>query len=227
MATITRNGTAMVRDNFSEQELYSNSWDAPDSHYLSDNTLDALQAIRDWSGQPMRVTSTYRTPAHNAASGGATNSQHLYGKAIDAQWVYNNAFWVEAFRNEMKCRGPLYDILQGLGINGLGFYDTFLHIDDRETFAAWDLSSNYDQYTMNTAFFAQGVPTECAVFDPTNPNEVNEDQSKKKRTWLQDLIAVFSSNTEDGVAAYRNSLVYLWVTALIVLASTAIYISRK
>lgn len=227
MATITRTGTNMVRDDFSNQELYSTSFDAPESHYLSDNTLDALQAIRDWSGQPMRVTSTYRTEAHNTAVGGASNSMHLYGRAIDAQWISNNEFWVEAFRNEMKCRGPLYDILIGLGIRGLGFYNTFLHIDDRDSLAAWDYATEYDTYNMNTAFFQGPAPTECAVFDPMEPNAVNEDQSKKKRTWFQDLIAAFSSSTEDGVAAFRKSLIYLWVVALIGLAAIAIYISRK
>lgn len=227
MATITRNGTSMVRDNFSEQELYSNSWDAPYSHFLSDNTLDALQAIRDWSGEPMRVTSTFRTPAHNASVGGASNSQHLYGKAIDAQWISNNAFWVEAFRNEMKCRGPLYEILQEIGIRGIGFYDTFLHIDDRPTFAAWDYSSEYDNYQLDTAFFMSPEPTECAVFDPTDPNAINAEQGKKKRTWLRDLIEAFSSNTEDGVAAFRNSLIYLWVTVIVIIASASIYLARK
>ena len=64
MAQISKNGTRMMRNNFSEMELYSKSVNAPDSHFLSDNVLDWLQNFRDWSGEPICVSSTYRTKAH-------------------------------------------------------------------------------------------------------------------------------------------------------------------
>lgn len=42
-----------------------------------------LQAIRDWAGASITINSGYRTPNHNASIGGASNSQHIYGKAVD------------------------------------------------------------------------------------------------------------------------------------------------
>ena len=50
MAQIYKNGTRMVRDNFSEMELYSGSVNAPESHYLSDNVLDWLPTSSSRSG---------------------------------------------------------------------------------------------------------------------------------------------------------------------------------
>lgn len=44
-----------------------------------------LQKARDQLGRPFIVNSWYRPPAVNQAVGGVSNSQHLYGKAVDVQ----------------------------------------------------------------------------------------------------------------------------------------------
>jgi len=44
-----------------------------------------LQRARNQIGRPVQVNSWYRPPAINAAVGGVSNSQHLYGKAADLQ----------------------------------------------------------------------------------------------------------------------------------------------
>jgi hypothetical protein len=44
-----------------------------------------LQRARNQLGRPFRVNSWYRPPDVNAAVGGASRSQHLYGKAADIQ----------------------------------------------------------------------------------------------------------------------------------------------
>lgn len=44
-----------------------------------------LQKARNQIGRPFVVNSWYRPPAVNQAVGGVSNSQHLYGKAVDVQ----------------------------------------------------------------------------------------------------------------------------------------------
>jgi Peptidase M15 len=47
------------------------------------NAANSLQEIRDFLGAPIRVSSWYRNSATNKIVGGAKNSAHLLGWAID------------------------------------------------------------------------------------------------------------------------------------------------
>lgn len=51
----------------------------------SPELVQLLERIRALDGRPLRVVSGYRTTATNAAVGGASNSQHLYGRAADIE----------------------------------------------------------------------------------------------------------------------------------------------
>lgn len=50
---------------------------------ISHQLVDVLERIRAISGKPLTIVSGYRSPATNAAVGGARHSQHLYGRAAD------------------------------------------------------------------------------------------------------------------------------------------------
>lgn len=92
---------------------------------------DNLQVLRDFLGEPIRINSAYRSPAHNKAIGGVKNSQHVLGKAAD----------IKVKDIETK---DLYLIIESLIIDGqmtdggLGLYDTFVHYDIRGSKARWD-----------------------------------------------------------------------------------------
>ena len=52
-----------------------------------------LQPVRDRIGEPVVVTSAYRSARLNKAVGGVKNSQHQYGEAADIKCKDNKALW--------------------------------------------------------------------------------------------------------------------------------------
>ncbi|PSN19381.1 peptidase M15 family protein [filamentous cyanobacterium CCP5] len=87
----------------------------------------ALEEIRyRFGGRPMGINSWYRPPAINSAIGGATNSRHLYGDAVD--------FVVSGYHP--------YDVYAALNSwwgskGGLASSSVFTHIDARGYRARW------------------------------------------------------------------------------------------
>jgi uncharacterized protein YcbK (DUF882 family) len=83
-----------------------------------------FEYIRERCGKkPITVLSAYRTVARNAAIGGAKNSYHLHGLAMDLKPPAGMT--VDEFYNIIKKDA------RPLGIGGLGKYKTFVHIDMR------------------------------------------------------------------------------------------------
>ena len=91
----------------------------------------AFEALRAAVGLPLVVLSAYRTPAHNRAVGGAPNSQHVHGRALD---LAPPDGWSPI---------ALLAVAQDIpAIRGLGLYDSFIHIDVRPApRVVWNLSS--------------------------------------------------------------------------------------
>lgn len=87
----------------------------------------------------LRVTSGYRDPAHNAAVGGARNSQHTHGRAIDLSFK-----GIEEARQR-----EIVDYARQLGARGLGYYPSnqSVHFDVRQgSPAAW--GPNYSRTSL-------------------------------------------------------------------------------
>lgn len=77
--------------------------------------LGVLENLRGQLHAPLEVVSGYRSPEHNRAVGGASNSQHLYGRAADIPW---GQVTVEMAREA--------------GATGIGHCDGFVvHVDTR------------------------------------------------------------------------------------------------
>jgi len=92
---------------------------------LDPELVRRLQAMRDELGNPIVINSGYRCPEHNRAVGGATNSQHLYGRAAD-----------------IVCPGlttaQLYKVAEKhFEDGGLGRYAGYVHVDTRVIKARW------------------------------------------------------------------------------------------
>ena len=86
-----------------------------------------LNAIRSRFGKPIIINSGYRSPEHNKAVGGVSNSQHVLGTAADIR------------PEDLKDLPELQKICDEMNPHGgVGYYNTFVHVDVRGEKARWD-----------------------------------------------------------------------------------------
>ena len=79
--------------------------------------LMMLDRIRDIVGEPLIITSGYRSESWNAKVGGVEGSSHTKGLAVDI-----------AVRNS-RMRFKVINAIQEVGITRIGIADNFIHID--------------------------------------------------------------------------------------------------
>jgi len=86
---------------------------------VSEAAAAAYGRLVDAYGQPLTINSAYRDPKFNAEVGGADNSQHTHGNAID----------VDVTGKSYDERVALANLAWDAGYRGIGFYDNSLHFD--------------------------------------------------------------------------------------------------
>ena len=91
---------------------------------VDEKLVEYLQQIREYFNAPVIINSGYRCPKHNSNVGGAAQSQHMKGKAADIVVKGVSPRQVAAFAEK-------------IGVNGIGIYSTFTHIDTRTVKARW------------------------------------------------------------------------------------------
>lgn len=89
-------------------------------------TVDVVQKLRDWHGKPISINSGWRSPELNKKVGGANNSAHMIGGALDCSFSginqsrtaqKNLAFAVAKY---LKSKGIVWDQII--------YYNTFIHV---------------------------------------------------------------------------------------------------
>jgi uncharacterized protein YcbK (DUF882 family) len=95
--------------------------------------LKILDELRNVLGQPITITSSYRSPAYNDSVGGAEYSQHKEFRALDFQVKNTTPHEV------MKILRAWRDA--GMFKGGLGGYSSFTHIDTRGHNVSWGLGA--------------------------------------------------------------------------------------
>ena len=86
----------------------------------------AFERVRYLWGGPLLVSSGYRSPEWNRAVGGARRSQHLEGRALDIHPPENSPQG-----NLARLRGIVLEAREQGYLQGVGFYDGFVHLDVR------------------------------------------------------------------------------------------------
>jgi hypothetical protein len=129
-----------LTEHFKHKELFTKSADfVGKTHDLSDQVIKGLEFIRSYYGVPLVVTSSFRTVFGNESAGGKSQSYHLQGKAIDFQNLADKTGFAEKFKKDFQAVGSeLKGNLDFLGVRGVFFYDTFIHIDSRGEAATGD-----------------------------------------------------------------------------------------
>lgn len=124
--SIKTSGDLNLSPNFKVKEFICK--DGSDKVLIDINLVEKLQELRNYLGKPITILSGYRTDSYNKQCGGADNSYHLKGQAVD---IYCSgvkpiiiALWAE---------------FNGLG--GIGIYlnrsQEFVHIDTRDNKYRW------------------------------------------------------------------------------------------
>lgn len=83
------------------------------------------QVRKTCNNLPIRILSAYRTSEWNKKIGGARNSQHLQGRALDLGIPWG--FTIDNFYETIK------ELSMVFNIKGIGKYPTFIHIDTRKS----------------------------------------------------------------------------------------------
>lgn len=122
-----------VTTNFTKKEWFESSkvLDHEKADLLNDgipvenNILQIAQVVRDFTGKPVYIGSSYRSYEWDKAKGRTGASQHCLGKAVDL----NGEDVYELLHVAVMTQNELYKELKDLGANFFGFYSWGVHID--------------------------------------------------------------------------------------------------
>lgn len=115
----------MLEDNFNLKEFECTHPDH--NHVIVDSGLvSKLQELRERLNTPLIITSGFRCDERNKQVGGAEESYHLEGKAVDI-----------STGNIDEDIDTIYRMAVDIGFSGIGLYDSFIHLDTRLIPARW------------------------------------------------------------------------------------------
>lgn len=131
--SLAKDGNRKLAPSFNAREFRCR--DGSDTILVDEALTVVLQCIRDHFGKPVTITSGYRTPAHNAAVGGAKSSQHLLGRAADIRVegvsVEDVAAYAESLMPDWGGVGR-YPVKTGRATG-------WVHVDTRQNKSRWTL----------------------------------------------------------------------------------------
>lgn len=127
-------GGASVREmysaNFSFTEMNGGNTPTTEQRQNLHELAEQLEAIRATVKRPIKITRALHSEAQNAAVGGATRSQHLFGRAADIQISGYTPSEVKQVIERLIEEGKIKE-------GGLSAYANHVHYDTRGTKTRW------------------------------------------------------------------------------------------
>ena len=197
--SVKRDGDGKVSKHFRVREFASK--DGSDKVLVDDDLETLLENIREAAGgKAVIINSGYRSPEHNAAVGGVSNSQHVKGTAADIVVDGTDPLTVgQIAEHYLNKKG------------GIGVYKSFTHVDTRATRSRWDQRSGKQVVVSGWPGWEEPEMTQ-AQFDAMMEDYLNRlaqqepsDWSAEEREWCEDNGLI--KGDENGDKQYKA-----WVT---------------
>lgn len=186
--SLKKDGNLKLTENFSVREFACA--DGSDKILIDTALAAILQNIRDRFGKPVKITSAYRTAAHNAKVGGVRNSYHTKGMAADIVVSGVSAKRVAQFAETLSC-------------GGIGWYESkkFVHIDTRQGRVCWKDSGSSTRKTFSDCPYAE--PTKSLQYGDTGAAWIQ--WHLKKCGANVSIDGKFGANTKAAVIAFQKA----------------------
>lgn len=102
---------------------------------ISKNLLKKFEMVRSDFGGPIRITSAYRCSTHNKVIGGAKNSQHIYGNALDLQPLnFSSSSQLERLFSSCE---KYFSSIGDARKRSKSLLSNFVHVDTRTDHRRW------------------------------------------------------------------------------------------
>lgn len=144
--SLAEDGNNSIGDHFLVRDF--RCLDGSDLILIDDVLVRVLDLVWYQFG-PVNITSAYRNASHNSAVGGASNSQHLLGKAADFYVSGVPPIEIARWLQEIQLPG-----FPNIGAPGIILYATFVHVDVRD--GTYYRGGNIDGFDDGNGLFPVG-----------------------------------------------------------------------
>ena len=169
--SLKKHGSTKLSEHFTVREFTCS--DGSDEIRIDPKLVDYLEKIRSHFGEPVRITSGYRSPAYNAKVGGVKNSYHMKGMAADIV--------IDGVKSK-----EVAQYAETIGCGGIGWYEArnFTHIDTRSGCVRWKDSGSNVVKTFGAAVAPVPKPSsKCPYTEPAKTIQFGAKGNNVK--WLQ------------------------------------------
>ena len=132
----SKDGNIKLSENFCVKEFACK--DGSDTIKIDLDLIPLIQRFRNYVETGVYFNSAYRTPSYNKKVGGATNSYHVKGQALDIPFLNSYKY--------LTSREKMCAFFNTLGVKGIIIYPTFIHVDTRTTKYHADNNGNYKTF---------------------------------------------------------------------------------